>query len=273
MDDEQTEPCKIWIEQCEAARTIEDEFGTDRALAYLIGEKFLNFLEAAETHADFRAEIPAFVAEIKTIFERWQLAEYLERPDRENPSIPAFTTRTTIPRRSRWNGSVTSAKPPTISCWWSGRRGTCSRMARRSRAHGGWFCRGLGSRAGADEAILKKHKTTKKAVTSADTWFVYILRCARRLSVHGHRQGRDPSMRTAQCRDRLALHPQSPPGHGGVSGDPSHPEPGVETRSGDQGHVTTGEGIADKPNPRHHAAGGSVTRHDQIVEPITWPCP
>ena len=43
------EPCKIWIEQCEAARRIEDEFGTDKALDYLIGEKFLNFLEAAET--------------------------------------------------------------------------------------------------------------------------------------------------------------------------------------------------------------------------------
>jgi hypothetical protein len=69
---------KIWIEQCEAARGIEDEFGTDKALDYLIDEKFLNFLEAAETNADFRAEIPAFVAKIKTIFERWQLAAYLE---------------------------------------------------------------------------------------------------------------------------------------------------------------------------------------------------
>ncbi len=28
---------------------IEDEFGTDKALEYLIGEKFLNYLEAAET--------------------------------------------------------------------------------------------------------------------------------------------------------------------------------------------------------------------------------
>ena len=44
---------------------IEDEFGTQKALDYLVGEKFLNFLEAAETDADFRAEIPAFVAEIK----------------------------------------------------------------------------------------------------------------------------------------------------------------------------------------------------------------
>ena len=78
-------PCKIWIEQCDAARSIEDQFGTDKALSYLVGEKFLNFLEAAETHADFRGEIPAFVAEIKTIFERWQLAEYLEKARQREP--------------------------------------------------------------------------------------------------------------------------------------------------------------------------------------------
>src|ERR1700719_2235063 len=71
-------PKQIWIEQCEAARSIEDDLGTDKALAYLIGEKFLNFLEAAEADAGIRAEIPAFVAEVKRIFERWQLAEYLE---------------------------------------------------------------------------------------------------------------------------------------------------------------------------------------------------
>jgi hypothetical protein len=78
-------PCKIWMEQCAAARSIEDEFGTDKALGYLIGEKFLNYLEAAERHDDFRAEIPAFVAEIKTIFERWQLAEYLEHARQREP--------------------------------------------------------------------------------------------------------------------------------------------------------------------------------------------
>jgi hypothetical protein len=70
--------CKVWIDQCEAARRIEDEFGTPEALTYLVGEKFLNFLEAAETHPDFLAEVPSFVAEITTIFEPWQLAEYLE---------------------------------------------------------------------------------------------------------------------------------------------------------------------------------------------------
>lgn len=32
---------KIWIEQCEAGRGIEDAFGTQKALDYLVGEKFL----------------------------------------------------------------------------------------------------------------------------------------------------------------------------------------------------------------------------------------
>src|SRR6516225_9491077 len=81
-------PCKIWIEQCEAARNIEDNFGTDKALDYLIREKFLNFLEAAETDAEFRAEIPAFTAEIRTIFERWQLAEQLDRARQSEPFDP-----------------------------------------------------------------------------------------------------------------------------------------------------------------------------------------
>ena len=82
-------PCEIWIEQCEATRQIEAEFGTQNALDYLIGEKFLNFLQAAENDAEFRAEIPAFVGGIKTIFETWQLAEYLEAVRQSEPSIPA----------------------------------------------------------------------------------------------------------------------------------------------------------------------------------------
>ena len=77
--------CKIWIEQCDAARNVEDDFGTDKALTYLIGEKFLAFLEAAETDSEFRAEIPDFVTEIKKIFERWQLIEYLKTARRTEP--------------------------------------------------------------------------------------------------------------------------------------------------------------------------------------------
>jgi hypothetical protein len=82
--------CDVWIEQCEAAKQIEAEFGTQKALDYLIGEKFLNFLQAAETDAEFRTEIPAFVGGIKTIFETWQLAEYLEVARQSEPFDPSL---------------------------------------------------------------------------------------------------------------------------------------------------------------------------------------
>ena len=82
--------CRIWIEQCEGARNIEAEFGKQKAIEYLVGEKFINFLEAAETDAEFRAEIPAFVAGIKKIFERWQLAQYLEVARESEPFDPSL---------------------------------------------------------------------------------------------------------------------------------------------------------------------------------------
>jgi hypothetical protein len=63
--------CKIWIEQCEVARGIEEDYDTVNALKYLVGEKFLSYLQAADLEAEYRAEIPAFIAEIKTIFEPW----------------------------------------------------------------------------------------------------------------------------------------------------------------------------------------------------------
>ena len=81
---------KIWIEQCEAAQGIEDEFGVQKALEYLVGEKFLNFIEAAETDAGFRAEIPEFVAEIKKISEPSQLAQYLETARETEPFDPSL---------------------------------------------------------------------------------------------------------------------------------------------------------------------------------------
>jgi hypothetical protein len=68
---------KIWVEQCEAARGVQDSFGTPKALGYLIGEKFVNFLRASETRPEFAAEIPAFVSEIRGIFEPYALREYL----------------------------------------------------------------------------------------------------------------------------------------------------------------------------------------------------
>ena len=101
---------------------IEDEFGTQNALDYLIGEKFLNFLEAAETDAEFRAEIPAFVAEIKTIFEPWQLAEYLETARQSEPFDPSLyelwmrRTRISTLKSSKMSDRMSFAVRLPISC-------------------------------------------------------------------------------------------------------------------------------------------------------------
>ena len=73
---------KIWVEQCEAAEGIEADYGTEKALGYLIGEKLLNFLEVAERKPEWRADVPLFIAKIKDIFEPWQIAEFLETPRR-----------------------------------------------------------------------------------------------------------------------------------------------------------------------------------------------
>jgi hypothetical protein len=67
----------MWTEQCDATTGIRTAFGTQQALNYLIGEKFLDFIEAAETSDDFRGELPAFAARIKTLFELPQIAAYL----------------------------------------------------------------------------------------------------------------------------------------------------------------------------------------------------
>jgi hypothetical protein len=82
-------PAEIIEECCDAARGIAAEFGTQNALEYLVGEKFLQYLESAENLPDFRAELPAFVAKINSIFERWQLAAYLDQAGWTEPFDPS----------------------------------------------------------------------------------------------------------------------------------------------------------------------------------------
>jgi len=84
------DPRNIWVEQCQAARGIENEFGVPQALEYLVGEKFINFLEASDDLADLRTELPAFAAKIKTIFEPYQLTEYLEKARQSEPFDPTL---------------------------------------------------------------------------------------------------------------------------------------------------------------------------------------
>lgn len=73
-------PDEIITDWCEAARGVEDDWGREKAMGYLIGERFLNFLERAETDRTWREAIPRFVAGIKVLFERWRLAEFLDTP-------------------------------------------------------------------------------------------------------------------------------------------------------------------------------------------------
>ncbi len=73
-----TEFHKIWIEQCAAARDIREAFGLEKALGYLIGEKFLNFLEVADQDPLWAGELPAFIAEIKQIFTPSENRAYLD---------------------------------------------------------------------------------------------------------------------------------------------------------------------------------------------------
>jgi len=75
-------PDEIIADWCEAARHVEGEFGLEKAMGYLIGEKFLNFLEVAETNDDWRQAIPSFVTEIQALFEPWRLAQFLKTPRR-----------------------------------------------------------------------------------------------------------------------------------------------------------------------------------------------
>ena len=41
---------KIWIDQCEAAEGIREQFGVQADARYLIGEKLLRFMDASHEH-------------------------------------------------------------------------------------------------------------------------------------------------------------------------------------------------------------------------------
>lgn len=66
----------MWMEQCDAARRIHQEFGGKKALGYLVGEKLLNLVRSAAQDPDLQPEVSAFSAEIRTIFASEELSEY-----------------------------------------------------------------------------------------------------------------------------------------------------------------------------------------------------
>jgi hypothetical protein len=74
---------KIWIEQCEAAHTIRARFGLKAAFDYLVGEKLINFADAASRHCDFARELPRFISEVRRIFTSEEIGTHLTRIERE----------------------------------------------------------------------------------------------------------------------------------------------------------------------------------------------
>lgn len=88
MSSESIQFHKIWIDQCEATEGIREHFGLQNALDYLIGEKLFHFVQAAEQHPEFAAELPAFVAEIQRLFTAPQIHEYLVESEKNKYLAP-----------------------------------------------------------------------------------------------------------------------------------------------------------------------------------------
>ena len=82
MSSPPTEFHKIWIEQCAAAEDIRETFGLENALDYVIAEKLITFLMVSERDPAFAIEVPEFVAEIRRLFSRAEINEYLDHLER-----------------------------------------------------------------------------------------------------------------------------------------------------------------------------------------------
>jgi hypothetical protein len=77
----------IWKDQCEAAAGIAAAHGKVQALDYLIGEKLDTYAQTAATRPEFARELPRFVAEVRRIFSRGDIAAYFEAIE-EDAGIP-----------------------------------------------------------------------------------------------------------------------------------------------------------------------------------------
>ncbi len=79
-----TEFHRKWVAQCEAAKQIKQRFGTGNALEYLVGEKLLAFIEAADRYAEFAQELPHFLDGIRDVFS----LDYVDQLELTRPLSP-----------------------------------------------------------------------------------------------------------------------------------------------------------------------------------------
>ncbi len=73
---------QVWREQLAAVPGLRRDFGENTAFDYIIGEKLMNFAEAAERHPQFAQELPAFVAAIRSLFSPEVVERGLRRLER-----------------------------------------------------------------------------------------------------------------------------------------------------------------------------------------------
>ena len=70
---------EIWLEQCEAAETMRLRYGVESAFDYVVGEKLLDFAEAAADHSEFAQALPQFVSRVRGMFTLEEMAAHLAR--------------------------------------------------------------------------------------------------------------------------------------------------------------------------------------------------
>jgi len=80
---------EIWIAQCKAAEEIKVCYGLKAAFDYLIGEKLLNFADAATRNPEFARELPRFVARVRDLFTAEEMRTHLSRIEREQREYDA----------------------------------------------------------------------------------------------------------------------------------------------------------------------------------------
>ena len=84
---------QIWIEQCEAARTIRERFGLEAAFDYAVDEKLMNFASAARDHPAFARELPRFISEVRRMFSADEIRNHLAQLEREETEKDAESSR------------------------------------------------------------------------------------------------------------------------------------------------------------------------------------
>ena len=100
------------MEQCEAAGAIKERYELKAAFDYLVGEKLLNFTEAASEHRAFAQELPRFVSAVRQMFSAEEIAAHLARIEHEQREFERDQRE--IEREQRENDDVAQEEEAAI---------------------------------------------------------------------------------------------------------------------------------------------------------------